>query len=156
MTNAPRDLTEAEITDLREDLQKSLAAPMPPQTVAELEVWIKEHFHCMDGPPMAYFDIPTPGILDGPIRLRYVTLCFTAKGRDHQRALVLEMYSALLSAALSDEQQLLFWRRHFRYEEGKLLGTREWLSRISCRLVIPGYTFASKPEGDQFSTVEVQ
>lgn len=121
-----------------------MSAPAPitdpvPRTLMGLQHWVANSFHCMMGPPSAYFELAGP---DQRFRCRYETLGFSTLGHraDVESDLVAAMH-ALLSEQLKklearDEWLILFWRRVLVIEEVMVrdkVGTS-----ISCRVWISG------------------
>lgn len=112
-----------------------------PRTVDEMKQKIGELFHCMVGPPIAYFEIPLPYEPGGQraARFRYSTLRFrVAGGKEKEEALVGAMLEAFVDARVqlrpmvcdTGYKPLLFWRSQPRIDFR--------LGRIWCRVVIPG------------------
>lgn len=128
----------------------------------DLNKQIEKWFHCMEGPPLAYFEIPTTREL-GTYRFVYQMIGYQMATpfqtpddiRRAQDALVTYLHrdfeAAYRSFTLPDDPNelrtlpLLFWRRKlgFTVEEG--------FARLSCRLVIPGYMFPKSSCPDEGS-----
>ncbi|HSV90895.1 MAG TPA: hypothetical protein VLH80_07330 [Nitrospiraceae bacterium] len=136
----------------------------PPQTLDQLNAKIVELFHCMDGPPVAYFEIPIEnGVVEGAVeRFTYVTLGWITSGErtpPNEAQLVKAMLEPFIAArrklvgdAGNDEvfKPLLFWRRRIAiYEDG------DKQLKIQCRVVIPGVDLTDwgKDEGALYRRV---
>lgn len=149
-----------ERTARRENSRPPEVTPNPllmeeiPQTLGELNGRIAKLFHCMNGPPMAYFGIPLRyNVLEAVNEVEhlvYVTLAWRAPGRrspDTDARLIMTMLEPFLLARQQIDERggtpLLFWRRTIELDEysqtdfeGNETGGR--MTRITCRLVIPG------------------
>lgn len=123
-----------------------------PQTLAELSDCVDRNFHCMGGPPRAYFELPLGSVNDGntPIyRFVYQTVGFMTQVEsdtdDPAPRLIAAMVAALAAARAAwgelEERPMLFWRRHFELDINKDFDSNVTIGRLTCRLVIPGYTF---------------
>jgi hypothetical protein len=126
-----------------------------PQTLAQLSAKVEELFHCVNGPPVAYFEIPLDPREHEQCgqqfeRYVYVSLAWrTDLARDGAEArLVMAMLEPFLDARRqlcgdkgNDEvlKPLLFWRRPLELtrleEDGQL--------KLRCRVIIPGTTLAA-------------
>ena len=122
-------------------------------------------FHCMTGPPRAYFKIPLqmrhgdsgPEYPEAE-RLVYVTLGYLthqARNASVEARLVMDMLEPFIDARKQLEAcgvgrwALLFWRRAPKIEEF----LTDWIptTRLTCRVVIPGASLERYvvPEGEQ-------
>lgn len=124
-----------------------------PQTLDEMKQKIAELFHCMVGPPAAYFEIPlcsrcaTDGETPNVERLLYSTLSFKVGESQHARqALVgsmLEVFSdAYRQLRVSDRdvahKPVLFWRREPAFWVDSVPDSPRSVVALRCRVVIPG------------------
>lgn len=135
-----------------------------PQTVAQLNAKVQELFHCMVGPPTAYFEIRVPSYdCCGGIaveRFVYTSLVWrTETAREGAEArLVMAMLEPFIDARRQlvgdgDDSRafkpLLFWRRPLElFAEDHGQGSPGQM-KLRCRLVIPGANLAAyeQPEG---------
>lgn len=118
-----------------------------PQTLDQLKAKVGELFHCMNGPPMAYFHIPLsneegryPPGSDMVERLVYQSLRFATRDTEGAEA---RLVHAMLEPFLDARRQLLerdkydrallFWRAPLELAEGPRKGRV-----LRCRVVIPG------------------
>jgi hypothetical protein len=124
-----------------------------PQTLEQLMECIGTLFHCMTGPPRAYFEIPVQMRHrdDGPEypepeRLVYVTLGYLTNQPRYasvEARLVMRMLEPFINARKQleakglAESALLFWRRAPKIEES-LTSDRIQTTRLTCRVMIPG------------------
>lgn len=119
--------------------------PGLPDTLAQFETKVEGQFHCMEGPPHAYFEIPSPDN-SGFYRYIYEVLAVKAEGRleEHGKELIQALWGHLEEARKkfeADSAPLLFWRRHAALEEARRSDTGAWLCWVSVRLCVPGYSF---------------
>lgn len=131
-----------------------------PQTLDQLLEHVGKLFHCMTGPPLAYFEMPvTPQCEPGdsciqydkdPVeRLVYVTLAY----RTHpahpgaEARLVMAMLEPFVEARRQIDERggspLVFWRRPPELRDYHALDshgaqTERAMKGLICRLVIPG------------------
>lgn len=129
-----------------------------PQTLAQLNAKIQELFHCMTGPPMAYFEIQLdPGAHTdcGQSFERYVYTSLiwrTDTAREGAEArLVMAMLEPFIDARrqlVGDEDNsqvskpLLFWRMPLTlYSDDHGQGAPNQMA-LKCRVVIPGANLA--------------
>lgn len=122
-----------------------------PQTLDELRAKVQKLFHCMIGPPMAYFQIalepsdpPPHEQQEDPrfVRIVYVTLGAMAKGKrkpETEARLVRALLETFLDARRQllereDCTALLYWR------EPISIGGNNSRTFIRCRVAIPGVT----------------
>lgn len=135
-----------------------------PATVDQLTEKVGKLFHCMKGPPMAYFHIPlTDRRNEGPHiptgeredlveRLVYESLRFATRDTEGAEArLVMAMLEPFIDARrqlfdrCKDDTALLFWRVPLEIAEGP-----NKYKLLRCRVVIPGASLAryEVKEGD--------
>lgn len=141
-----------------------------PQTVGEMVARIEKLFHCVEGPPMAYFEIPlqTRAYLihretwedgDDFERLVYVALAWRGTRSTSEAGFVGAMFEAFLDARVQLDvrfpmeqglKPLLFWRRKPGITEYKDVPSGVKWPTLRCRVVIPGATLAryATPEGE--------
>lgn len=124
-----------------------------PTTVAELNAWLAERFHCVDGPPRAYFELPLSTVSGGPAaRFAYHTYAIAMHGK-HPESVLVRKFHELLVQALNDSawyqesiefdsmgSPLLFWRRPIKFEVLETIDGGACMSKISARFTIPGVT----------------
>jgi hypothetical protein len=123
-----------------------------PQTLAQLNAKVKELFHCVNGPPVAYFEIPLdPRVHKDCCRFEryfYVSLVWrTDVAREGAEArLVMAMLEPFVDARrqlVGDQDNsevlkpLLFWRRPLELTESTDEQDRPQL-KLRCRVIIPG------------------
>lgn len=129
-----------------------------PQSLQELKEAVKILFHCMSGPPCAYFEIPLMShdryeSGEFPVeRFIYTRVGWEdvpePKGQAIHQRLIDKMWHMFQTTRLLVEDKtlppLLFWRRELEFEQGKHFpketagGDGIPYLRLSCRLVIPG------------------
>lgn len=130
-----------------------------PATLDELLAQVGKMFHCMQGPPMAYFHIPlthTPGRFepgtDMVERLVYASLRYATNAAEGaETRLVHAMLEPFIDARRQllerdkDDTALLFWRSPPKFSEGP-----KHSKALTCRVVIPGASLAfyDVKEGD--------
>lgn len=139
------------------DLLAQNKGPSPGQVAFDaLQRWVDSRFHCMMGPPAAYFEIPigeapeTHGLEEGKsqhpfARFVYQTLYWGCKPTygsvfEVTTALCATMSGALeraLAAFDPESKPLLFWRKTPHIEAHQ----EEQILTLRCRLVVPGYSF---------------
>lgn len=152
--------------------ERRLTGPIP-QSLWELKEAVGVLFHCMTGPPMAYFEIPLADVggrftqyvgeepHDEVERLVYVTVGWKTKAEErgqeaHQR-LINRMWQVLSVARLGLANRgtpMIFWRRPLEFDEDLVDGQR--VIKLTCRLIIPGYDLTPfcKHEGEPYPWVE--
>jgi hypothetical protein len=116
-----------------------------PGTVNELTRWINERYHCMPGPPRAYFEFPIDFNTDERGRALYANVYFHRVGRrdDVERELVLGLWHMFHDAYVNlqgrgFDQPLLYWRRIPTIEENRDIETLRSTTTLSCRVWVPG------------------
>lgn len=156
----------------------------PPRTIAALIQSVESKFHCVQGPPLAYFELHTSSAQDAPImRCLYSTIKFSARGYrpDTEPMLVQAMedeFKALLAKfatrhnfreALADGlKPMLFWRRIPEIEEhgpepegtdanGSWVAGRPYpITSLRCRFFIEGLESFNDSGMDMVFLREVQ
>lgn len=162
MTNAPRYLTEAEITDLQADLKHGLKWPAIPETVSELIAAVEQIFDCEQGEFYGYTRHPPrmhqhhQDDLPEDAKHWYATFMSPSVSSlwiDFARAY------ELTGGRRRVAKPKLYWRLADKIQQSS--------GRIRTRIAIPDLSFSPqrdtwlraathKPEGEQFSTAEVQ
>lgn len=119
-------------------------------TVTELIANFSARCHCMDGPPQAFFEMPTDSFTDSGFqiihRVTYQTVVYRAKGLAECEALLCDKIWEMFDAVLPKERMaILFWRLRPQFE------TRGSLSQVRLRLAIPGVDLSGlvTPEGSE-------
>lgn len=126
-----------------------------------LQRWVDSRFHCMMGPPAAYFEVPigeaslNVGLEEGKVerpfaRFVYQTLRWGCKpefGSPFEVTAALcakmsESFDAALAAFEPDAKPLLFWRRTPELSAHQ----EDQVFMLRCRLVVPGYSFPDATE----------
>lgn len=124
-----------------------------PQTLDEMKQKIAELFHCMVGPPAAYFEIPLPSRApryDGSAEVElfeYSTLSFRVhESQTARSALVSSMLEVFFDAYIQLRvrerdvrcKPLLFWRRDPAFWVDSVPDSPRSVVVLRCRVVIPG------------------
>lgn len=123
--------------------------------IAELKSAIDSIFTAIDGPPRAYFELPTEQLREWPsnqeciLRITYQSLYVGMVGEPDKVQSVLCGWAFLhLSNLITREQQedravVLFWRTHPHLLEG--VRNDRPATVLKMRLAIPGYPLVLEP-----------
>jgi hypothetical protein len=144
--------TRAHQPEFGANLVASRAWSSKPDSLQELKEAVRAIFHCMAGPPRAYFDIPLAERMGEPEpeyprveHLYYMSVCWRepaeARGQAAHQRLIDHMWAMFQTARMLVEGKgcaLLFWRRELEFEDTLDSVTKEPYVKLSCRLVIPG------------------
>lgn len=145
--------------DTQTELEKLFLAAGKPQSLYELKVAVGVLFHCMVGPPQAYFEIPIDNgheyrgellktLTDRPFeRFVYVSVGWEEPAEPrgqavHQRLIdrMWEMFCAARTAVDDFNRPTLFWRRELEFDDvGDFSDPTVRTLRICARVVIPGF-----------------
>ncbi len=140
--------------------------PLSPSQIAfqALQRWLDSRFHCMMGPPAAYFELPSnpdENGVHGFTRYTYQTLHWgiqadLADSAFGTVALLCDTFSQCFEGALAafdkDSKPMLFWRITPQLKADP--DTKQVTLR--CRVVVPGYSFPSaRSEGEGPMMIEV-
>ena len=116
---------------------------MTPKTVAELIAWFEQTFECFQGPPKAFFEIPT-----GPnsfLRMIYTKYAVRMDDvEDAERILIEVLFTDFEELVLTPSyQKALFWRLPEKIVLSRDMA--EGSTALRTRLVIPALQWIAKP-----------
>ncbi len=116
-----------------------------PQTLSDLKLWFNHHFHCMDGPSYAFFEIPNPEMEHHIVRIVYETVAFNTTLPMTDAELINEVVKLVTAKKRAstcfspdDIRPVLFWRVHFQIYREHNIDMGCLVSSIRGRLAIPG------------------
>lgn len=126
--------------------------------ITELITEIESRFHCMTGPPVAYFELPTDLYI---ARFTYSTIRFVTMGTDYKSIDKLCLAFLKELPAKTEDRRCLFWRKFPSFEARIyskdldpetgviLVSNPRKTTSIRARLVIPGVTLNHITEGSE-------
>lgn len=104
-------------------------------TADEFESLLAQSFWVMDGPPVAYFELPAEAPVQSLYRVAYTSIRMSGP-EPHCWIRLLGILKEEAKEPDSDILRCLFWRKRPEYADGQLY----------CRVAVPGSRLSSKGE----------